>query len=88
MAPGFYHNISALANNTNEIIQLATAIDGAHRVFPTAFGTKLVIEVLSRWGFNRPQRAAGHHRAGSRSETLAETGSRSKTVELSEYCQP
>uniref|UniRef100_A0A1B0C4G7 Uncharacterized protein n=1 Tax=Glossina palpalis gambiensis TaxID=67801 RepID=A0A1B0C4G7_9MUSC len=32
MAPGFYLNISAPANNTNEIIQLATPIDGAHRL--------------------------------------------------------
>uniref|UniRef100_A0A1B0C427 Retrotransposon gag domain-containing protein n=1 Tax=Glossina palpalis gambiensis TaxID=67801 RepID=A0A1B0C427_9MUSC len=50
MAPGFYHNISAPANNTNEIIQVTTPIDGAHRVFPAAVDTKPIIEVVSRCG--------------------------------------
>uniref|UniRef100_A0A1B0BSH9 Uncharacterized protein n=1 Tax=Glossina palpalis gambiensis TaxID=67801 RepID=A0A1B0BSH9_9MUSC len=52
MAPGFYPNILAPANNSCEIIQLAAPIGGAQRVFPTAVDTRPVIEVVSRGRLN------------------------------------
>uniref|UniRef100_A0A1A9UYJ3 Uncharacterized protein n=1 Tax=Glossina austeni TaxID=7395 RepID=A0A1A9UYJ3_GLOAU len=47
MAPSSQSTIATTTNDTRETIQLATAICGAHLVFPTATDTRPIIEIVS-----------------------------------------
>uniref|UniRef100_A0A1B0BCL9 Uncharacterized protein n=1 Tax=Glossina palpalis gambiensis TaxID=67801 RepID=A0A1B0BCL9_9MUSC len=83
MAPGFYHNISAPAN-TNEIMQIATSIDGA------AVDMRPVIDVVPKSTAETPSSAPSSFCSPTTGATATAStiAGRSGALKPPDNCQP